>query len=107
MGKKLKRYNPSYTWNRGGRLKEIRIRHKARKFYYLWKIKTWGSRTRTPKFIEDKINHQKLRKVFLAWKSIWWEANKEWKLGTFCISKIYTAVYVSKCKIKFNIYKAV
>jgi len=80
MRKKLKRYDPCYTWNRGGRLKEIRIRHFARKFYYLWKIKTWGSRQLTPSVVQLKLDKILKQKYFTAWRNLWWERNKEWKL---------------------------
>merc|ERR1711937_477955 len=85
--RKIKRHDPTCTWNRGGRLKEIRIRHLARKFYWKWKEKTWGNRNLTPKIIEDQISKIRIKRAFSAWKHIWWETNKEWKLDVR--SKVY------------------
>lgn len=47
-------HHASHAWTRGGRLRELRIRH-----YY-----------------EQRI----LRKVFEEWKEEWWIFNREWKL---------------------------
>ncbi|CAK8675526.1 unnamed protein product [Clavelina lepadiformis] len=67
-----------YTWNRGGRLKEIRIRTQARKFLYLWINRAFGKMT----FSQASSYHKKalIRKSFLEWKGIWWEKCGEMKL---------------------------
>ncbi|XP_053135514.1 protein SFI1 homolog isoform X3 [Hemicordylus capensis] len=71
-------YRVAYTWNRGGRLKELRIRHLARKFLYLWMKKVFGrilfSTARC--YYDRRI----LRKAFGEWKEEWWLACREWKL---------------------------
>ena len=81
MRKKRRRYDPNYTWNRGGRLKELRIRCLARKFAHLWRSKTWGNDKISPTDASKRIDKYYLKKTFGIWTHIWWEKNKEWKLG--------------------------
>ena len=74
--RKKRRYDPNYTWNRGGRLKELRIRTLARKFAHKWKRETFGSAMVTPSVARRHYDQVVVRSSFHHWRRIWWDRNK-------------------------------
>ncbi|XP_044541427.1 protein SFI1 homolog [Gracilinanus agilis] len=69
---------PSYTWNRGGRLRELRVRCLARKFFYLWVQQTFGRVC--PSRARLHYERRLLQRTFEDWKEEWWVFQREWKL---------------------------
>ncbi|XP_017574687.1 protein SFI1 homolog isoform X1 [Pygocentrus nattereri] len=92
-------YRVGYTWNRGGRLKELRIRHLARKFLHLWIEKIFGRVTLSR--AKSYYNKVILKKVLRAWRDEWWHARREWTLmiRADCHYKyvLYSKVYKAWC----------
>ncbi|KAI0222190.1 hypothetical protein LSAT2_026561 [Lamellibrachia satsuma] len=75
----IQNYRPGYTWNRGGRFKELKIRCIARKFLFCWIKNTFGRVL--PSQACECHRRAVLRTVFTEWRDLWWVARKEWRLG--------------------------
>ncbi|XP_075893516.1 uncharacterized protein sfi1 isoform X2 [Nelusetta ayraudi] len=73
-------YKVGYTWNKGGRLKELRIRHLARKFLWIWMQNTFGRVL--PQKAKSHYNSVILRRAFEGWRDEWWASMREWSLTT-------------------------
>nr|XP_046239547.1 protein SFI1 homolog isoform X2 [Scatophagus argus] len=71
-------YRVGYTWNKGGRLKELRIRHLARKFLKIWMQNTFGRIL--PHKAKAHYKNVVLRRTFEGWKDEWWTSRREWSL---------------------------
>ncbi|XP_072308502.1 protein SFI1 homolog [Eucyclogobius newberryi] len=71
-------YRVGYNWNKGGRLKELRIRHLARKFLKIWIQNTFGQVL--PHKAKSHYKGVILKRVFEAWKDEWWTSRREWSL---------------------------
>ncbi|XP_029989754.1 protein SFI1 homolog isoform X2 [Sphaeramia orbicularis] len=71
-------YRVGYNWNKGGRLKEIRIRHLARKFLKIWIENTFGRIL--PHKAKSHYNRATLRRAFEGWRDEWWTSRREWSL---------------------------
>ncbi|XP_031709155.1 protein SFI1 homolog [Anarrhichthys ocellatus] len=71
-------YRVGYSWNKGGRLKELRIRHLARKFLKIWMQNTFGRIL--PHKAKSHYNTVVLRQAFAGWRDEWWTSRREWSL---------------------------
>ncbi|XP_077385799.1 uncharacterized protein sfi1 isoform X2 [Festucalex cinctus] len=68
-----------YSWDKCGRIQELRIRHLARKFLKIWRQKTFGRIL--PHKAKCHYDSVLLRKTFEGWKEEWWESGREWSLS--------------------------
>ncbi|GLD64553.1 protein SFI1 homolog [Lates japonicus] len=71
-------YRVGYSWNKGGRLKELRIRHLARKFLKIWIQNTFGRVL--PHKARSHYDSVVLRRAFEGWREEWWTSRREWSL---------------------------
>ncbi|XP_028303883.1 protein SFI1 homolog isoform X2 [Gouania willdenowi] len=72
-------YRVGYTWNKGGRLKELRIRNLARKFLNIWIHNTFGRIP--PHKARSYYKSVVLRRAFEGWRDEWWTSRREWSLS--------------------------
>ncbi|XP_061788477.1 uncharacterized protein sfi1 isoform X2 [Nerophis lumbriciformis] len=68
-----------YNWNKGGRLKDLRLRHLARKFFKIWMQNTFGQIL--PYFAKCHYENMLQRRIFQGWRDEWWASRKEWSLS--------------------------
>ncbi|XP_068171614.1 protein SFI1 homolog isoform X2 [Antennarius striatus] len=71
-------YRVGYSWNKGGKLKELRTRHLARKFLKIWMYNTFGRIL--PQKAKSHYKSVILRRTFDGWRDEWWTTNREWSL---------------------------
>nr|XP_057930874.1 protein SFI1 homolog isoform X2 [Doryrhamphus excisus] len=72
-------YRVGYNWNKGGRLKELRIRHLARKFLKIWMQNTFGQIL--PHVAKCHYDSVLQRRTFGGWRDELWASRKEWSLS--------------------------
>ncbi|CAF1631946.1 unnamed protein product, partial [Didymodactylos carnosus] len=58
-------------------INDLREQVVARKFYYLWQKKVFGT---ILKSMRQYYNQHLMQKHFNIWKNEWWETRKEWRL---------------------------
>ncbi|KAM4613625.1 protein SFI1 homolog [Polymixia lowei] len=84
-------YRVGYSWNKGGRLKELRIRHLARKFLKIWIQNTFGRVH--PHKARSHNKRVVLLRAFEGWRDEWWTARREWSLTVR-----------AECHYRYNLY---
>ncbi|PAA61795.1 hypothetical protein BOX15_Mlig026275g2 [Macrostomum lignano] len=73
-------YDPAYTWGRGGRVKELRIRCLARKFLHLWRQRAGFGRV-SMATARRHWRRRLLWRCFRAWYGVYWTERKELRLN--------------------------
>ncbi|XP_051931396.1 protein SFI1 homolog isoform X1 [Hippocampus zosterae] len=68
-----------YSWDKCGRIYELRIRHLARKFLKIWRQNTFGRIL--PHKAKCHYDSVLLRKAFEGWTAEWWASGREWSLS--------------------------